>query len=58
MVTIDGFLVSDNIAVTEIKTIGSGLVSKENLPESDPRHGLGFVYSDHNPVLMSFKLQA
>ena len=59
MVTIDGFLVSDNIAVTEIKTIGSGPgLQKENLPESDPRHGLGFVYSDHNPVLMSFKLQA
>lgn len=57
MVTIDGFLVSDNIEVTDIKTIGSGEgLQEENLPESDPRYGLGFVYSDHNPVLMSFKL--
>ncbi|MGI6735459.1 MAG: endonuclease/exonuclease/phosphatase family protein [Bacilli bacterium] len=57
MVSIDGFLVSDNISVTEIKTIGSGAgLQTETLPASDPRYGLGFVYSDHNPVFMSFKL--
>ena len=57
MVAIDGFLVSDNISVTNIKTIGSGPgLQAENLLESDPRYGLGFVYSDHNPVLMNFKL--
>ena len=59
MVSIDGFLVSDNIDVTFIETIGSGDGGQaENLPVSDPRYGLGFVYSDHNPVLMKFVLKA
>ena len=59
MVSIDGFLVSDNIEVTHIETIGSGEGKQvENLPATDPRYGLGFVYSDHNPVLMNFKLTA
>ncbi len=59
MVTIDGFLVSDNIEVTNIETIGSGAgLQEENLATTDPRYGLGFVYSDHNPVLMNFKLLA
>lgn len=57
MVTIDGFLVSDNIEITAIETVGSGIGGQaENLEVSDPRYGLGFVYSDHNPVVMSFKL--
>ncbi len=59
MVVIDGFLTSDNITVSSVETIGSGLgLQEENLPTSDPRYGLGFVYSDHNPVLMNFKLNA
>ncbi|MFA5486376.1 MAG: hypothetical protein WC275_04800, partial [Bacilli bacterium] len=59
MVSIDGFLVSDNIEVTHIETIGSGENKQvETLDASDPRYGLGFVYSDHNPVLMNFKLLA
>jgi endonuclease/exonuclease/phosphatase family metal-dependent hydrolase len=59
MVSIDGFLVSDNIEVTNIETIGSGENKQvETLDTSDPRYGLGFVYSDHNPVLMNFKLIA
>lgn len=59
MVTIDGFLVSDNIEVTKIETIGSGAgLQEEDLLTTDSRYGLGFVYSDHNPVLMNFKLKA
>lgn len=59
MVVIDGFLTSDNISVSTVETIGSGPgLQEENLLESDPRYGLGFVYSDHNPVLMNFKLNA
>ncbi len=59
MVIIDGFLTSDNISVTHVETLGSGAgLQEENLPASDPRYGLGFVYSDHNPVLMNFKLNA
>lgn len=59
MVTIDGFLVSDNIDVTSVETIGSGVGGQaENLEPTDPRYGLGFVYSDHNPVVMSFKLSS
>ncbi len=58
MVTIDGFFVSDNINVTSVETIGSGgpLGQEETLPATDPRYGKGFVYSDHNPVLMKFIL--
>lgn len=60
MVTIDGFLVSDNIEVTNIETLGSANseYQAENLQASDPRYGYGFVYSDHNPVLMEFKLKS
>lgn len=59
MVSIDGFLVSDNVEVSLIETIGSGVgLQSETLPTSDPRYGLGFVYSDHNPVVMTFKLLA
>ena len=36
MVTIDGFLVSDNIAVTEIKTIGSAWSPKRKLTRKRP----------------------
>ena len=39
--TIDGFIVTDNIEVKNIKTI------KEQ----------NFQYSDHNPVLLEFKLK-
>ncbi len=37
---IDGFLVSPNITVSDIKT-----------------HDLGFKYTDHNPVTMSFRMK-
>lgn len=57
MVSIDGFLVSDNISVSSVVTLGSGTgLQEENLDENDPRYGLGFVYSDHNPVVMNFTL--
>lgn len=60
MVTIDGFLVSDNIEVVSIETLGSAgsVYQQENLLETDPRYGYGFVYSDHNPVLMEFKIKS
>jgi hypothetical protein len=58
LISIDGFLVSDNINVNEIKTVGSGPNGSqiEDLEPTDPRYGLGFVYSDHNPVYMKFIL--
>lgn len=57
MCAIDGFLVSSNIEVELIETVGSGLnAQEENLAATDPRFGYGFVYSDHNPVVMQFKL--
>lgn len=45
MVTIDGFLISDNIEKIEVKTIA-------NLEEDTE-----FIYSDHNPVQLKFKLK-
>lgn len=57
MCSIDGFLVSDNIVVNLVETIGSGPNGQEeDLLASDPRYGYGFVYSDHNPVVMDFSL--
>lgn len=57
MCSIDGFLVSDNIIVDSVETIGSGINGQEEALElSDPRYGYGFVYSDHNPVVMEFNL--
>lgn len=57
MCAIDGFLVSSNIFVERIETIGSGPSGQsENLDPGDPRYGYGFVYSDHNPVVMEFSL--
>lgn len=57
LVTIDGYIVSDNINVTDIETIGSGPNGQsENLLPENPGFGQGFVYSDHNPVLMKFIL--
>lgn len=57
MCSIDGFLVSSNISVELIETIGSGLnAQEEDLLITDPRYGYGFVYSDHNPVIMEFRL--
>ena len=55
---IDGFLVSDNISVQHVQTVGSGPNGSqvENLDVNDPRYGLGFVYSDHNPVYLQFTL--
>lgn len=60
MVTIDGFLVSSNIDVLDVTTIGSGEgLQEEPLLEDDGLiYGKGFVYSDHNPVVMNFKLAA
>lgn len=60
IVTIDGFLVSSNIEVIDVLTIGSGAGAQPE-PLEDPTHpayGKGFVYSDHNPVVMDFKLLA
>ncbi|MDI9504325.1 MAG: hypothetical protein QM205_05250 [Bacillota bacterium] len=58
VVSIDGFLVSDNIEVIETVTIGSGGHNEveEPLESSAPGAGFGFIYSDHNPVKMRFKL--
>ena len=55
---IDGFLVSDNISVDHVQTVGSGPNGSqtENLSSSHPGYGLGFVYSDHNPVYLQFVL--
>lgn len=60
MVTIDGFLVSSNIEVTNVETIGSGegLQVEPLLVDDGLIYGKGFVYSDHNPVVMNFKLAA
>lgn len=57
MCAIDGFLVSENVFVHNVEVVGSGAnAQEENLPVEDIRHGFGFVYSDHNPVLMEFSL--
>lgn len=57
MCAIDGFLVSSNVNVTSVDVVGSGVNGQiETLNEDDPRYGYGFVYSDHNPVVMTFSL--
>lgn len=57
MCAIDGYLVSDNIFVHRVEVVGSGEnAQEENLPIDDIRYGYGFVYSDHNPVIMEFSL--
>ena len=43
---IDGFIISDNIELITVKTIDHVLEEDTN-----------FLYSDHNPVVMSFKLR-
>ncbi|MBR1581925.1 MAG: endonuclease/exonuclease/phosphatase family protein [Bacilli bacterium] len=46
--SVDGFIVSDNIEVTSIKTIRT-INPKTNIE--------GFAYSDHEPVSLEFKLK-
>ncbi len=59
MCAIDGFLVSSNVLVERVEVVGSGENGQpETLDPSDPRFGYGFVYSDHNPVVMEFSLIA
>lgn len=57
---IDGFIVSDNITVSHVQTVGSGPNGSqlETLLATHPGYGLGFVYSDHNPVYLQFSLNA